>query len=440
MSLNGQSPFAGDEGMTPSPAFVDPLTGLLDRAGLIDWASGGAPASSAVIYIDIDNFRRVNAAHGHIAGDAVLVELARRLREEAGGDALVAHMSGDEFILLIPNADSERALSCARALFDRLHQPVQVERQSIRLTASIGVASVCARGNLEEALRHADVAMTYAKLQGDHPRIHAYSAELRSHAAAQMAIETDLRLALLSGQFELFYQPLVDLSTRATIEVEALLRWRHPERGLLEPASFLLEAEQLGLMCEIGAWVLREACRQGRIWQELRRSGSPIVMAVNLSPAQVRDERLPDALKLILQESGFPPSLLRLEISESIAREDIAPAITAMQRLRELGVLMSLDDFGAGYAGWSFLRHCPIDGIKIDRSLLEARDSDGAGRTDLVEAVLALAAQLGMAVGVEGIERAGQADAMRDLGIRTAQGYFFGHPEPARSISAKLMA
>ena len=413
-------PFAGDDRLTPSPMFVDPLTGLLARDGLIDSASGGTPVPSAVIYIDIDNFRRVNAAHGHVAGDMVLIELAGRLRDAAGSDALVARTSGDEFVVLLPGIGIPEAVNCAHHFFDRLHQPVPVERQSIRLTAAMGVASLCACGNLEEALHQADVAMTYAKLPGSHPRIHAYSEELPRRAAAQMAIETDLRQALVGEQFELFYQPLVDLSTRVTVEVEALLRWRHPERGLLEPAVFLPEAESLGLMREIGAWVLREACRQGASWQELRHPRAPIVIAVNLSPAQVLDDRLPDALEMILRETGFPPSLLRLEISESIAREDIAPAITAMQRLRRLGVLMSLDDFGAGYAGWSFLQHCPIDGIKIDRSLLEARDSSASGRADLVEAVLALAAQLGLAVGVEGIERAGQADAMRDLGEATA--------------------
>lgn len=440
MSLNGQSPYAGDDGLTPSQQTIDPLTGLLAWDGLIDVVSGGAPAPSALIYIDIDNFRRVNAAHGHLAGDGVLVELAGRLRAAVRNDALVARASGDEFVVCLPGIAIDEAVDCAHLLFEQLHQPISVERQSIRLTMSIGVASVCACGNLEDALRRADVAMTYAKLPGDHPRIHAYSEALQHHAAAQMAIETDLRRALLGGQFELFYQPLVNLSTRATVEVEALLRWRHPERGLLEPAVFLPEAESLGLMRDIGAWVLREACWQGRRWQETRVAGPPVVIAVNLSPAQVRDERLPEILGQILQETGFPPSQLRLEISESIAREDIAPAITAMQELRKLGVLMSLDDFGAGYAGWSFLQHCPIDGIKIDRSLLEARDSASAGRTGLLEAVLALATRLGVAVGVEGIERAEQAEAMRDLGVLTAQGYFFGHPEPANVIAARLMA
>jgi EAL domain-containing protein (putative c-di-GMP-specific phosphodiesterase class I) len=287
-------------------------------------------------------------------------------------------------------------------------------------------------------LLQSDVAMSHAKQHRSHCQIKVYSPYMSDLAVEQVRIEAELRDALAFQQLRLFYQPVVDLATSHTNEVEALLRWQHPERGLLEPGDFLPMAEQLGFMSDIGRWVLLVACRQGREWQDAHHGARQVIVAVNLSPAQVRDPNLPDDVRSVLEETGFRPSLLRLEISESVTHEDVVPAIDAINALRKLGVLISLDDFGAGYAGWSFLQHCPIDGIKIDRSLLVARDEANPGHPGMVEAVMAFAAQLRIPVGVEGIERVEQAEAMRNLGIITAQGFYFAHPEPAEVITPSL--
>jgi diguanylate cyclase (GGDEF)-like protein len=437
VSLRGQPPQDGDAEAPPSPQLLDPLTGLLTRDGLIAAASDRVEPGAAVIFLDFDNFRRINAAHGRSAGNAVLADLAQRLREVAPDDALVARTGGDEFIVLLSAGGTAHAQIIAQELLEHASGPVQVGQQLIRLTAAIGIAEVDARSDLEMALLQSDVAMSHAK-QRRNQQITVFSPYMSDQAVERVTIEAELRDALALQQLRLFYQPVVDLATSRTYEVEALLRWQHPERGLLEPSDFLPTAEQLGFMSEIGRWVLLLACRQGREWQDAHPDARQVIVAVNLSPAQVLDPNLPGDVQSVLEETGFRPSLLRLEISESLTHDDVAPAIHAINALRKLGVLISLDDFGAGYSGWSFLQHCPIDGIKIDRSLLVARDDANPGNPGMVEAVMALATQLGIPVGVEGIERVEQAEAMRKLGILTAQGFYYAHPEPAEIITPSL--
>ncbi len=438
MSLIGQPPHDVDAEAPPSPQLLDPLTGLLTRDGLIAAASQQAEPGAAVIFLDFDHFRRINAAHGRSAGDEVLAELAQRFRDISPADALIARTGGDEFIVLLPGGGATHAQVVAQELLEHIGGPVQVGRQAIRLTAAIGIAEINANSDLEAALLQSDVAMSHAKHRHNQRQIKVYSPYMSDLAVERVTIEAELRDALALQQMRVFYQPVVDLATSHTYEVEALLRWQHPERGLLEPGEFLPMAEQLGFMSDIGRWVLLVACRQGREWQDAHPGARQVIVAVNLSPAQVRDPRLPGDVRSVLEETGFRPSLLRLEISESVTHEDVEPAIHAINALRKLGVLISLDDFGAGYAGWSFLQHCPIDGIKIDRSLLTARDEVTLGRPGMVEAVMAFAFQLGIPVGVEGIERVEQAEAMRELGILTAQGYYYARPEPAEIVAQSL--
>jgi diguanylate cyclase (GGDEF)-like protein len=437
VSLIGQPPYDGDAVAPPFPQLTDPITGLLTRDGLIA-ASLRTEAGAAVIFIDFDNFRRINAAHGRSTGNAVLAELARRLRVASPDNALVARMGRDEFIVVLPGGGAEHAQVVAQQLLETTGRPVHVGRQKIRLTAAIGIAEIDASSDLETALLQSDVAMSHAKHRPNQRQIKIYSSYMSELAVERLTIEAELRDALELEQLRLFYQPVVDLATGRIYEVEALLRWQHPERGLLEPGEFLPMAEQLGLMGDIGRWVLLMACRQGRQWQDTHLGARQIMVAVNLSPAQVRDPNLSGDVRAVLEETGFRPSLLRFEISESVTHEDLDPAILAIHALRGLGVLISLDDFGAGYAGWRFLQHCPIDGIKIDRSLLVARDEANPGHPGMVEAVMAFATQLGIPVGVEGIERIEQAEAMHKLGILTAQGFYFAHPEPAEIIAPSL--
>jgi diguanylate cyclase (GGDEF)-like protein len=405
---------------------------------LIAAASRRTAPGAAVILVDFDNFRRINAAHGRSAGNAVLADLAQRLLEVSPDNALVARTGGDEFIVLLPGGGAAYAQVVAQQLLEHTSGPVQIGRQAIRLTAAIGIAEIDAASDLEAALLQSDVAMSHAKHRRNQREIKVYSPYMSDLAVERVTIEAELRDALALQQLRLFYQPVVDLATSQTYEVEALLRWQHPERGLLEPGDFLPMAEQLGFMGDIGRWVLLVACRQGREWQDAYPGARQVIVAVNLSPAQVRDPRLPGDVRSVLEETGFRPSLLRLEISESVTHEDVEPAIHAIHALRKLGVLISLDDFGAGYAGWSFLQHCPIDGIKIDRSLLVARDDANPGHPGMVEAVMAFASHLGIPVGVEGIERSEQAEAMCKLGILTAQGFYYARPEPAEIIAPSL--
>jgi diguanylate cyclase (GGDEF)-like protein len=412
---------------------------LLTREGLLGLLADSPRAGDAtVLYLDFDDFRRINDGFDRTAGDRVLLTMARRLQESVSADAVIARVSGDEFAVVIPGGGMAAARSLAEHLAERLAEPVEFESGAIALTVSIGVAPLKAGESIEHALLRADVAMAHAKDDEIGGQIRPYRPEMSKAANARVAMEAELRLALARGQFRLFYQPLVDLTTFVTYEVEALLRWQHTTRGLLAPSEFLHIADDLGLMSEIGRWVLREACWQGRAWQDRFAGGRQVVVAVNVAPGQFRDAHFADEIMNILDETGFDPALLRLEISETVGQDDIEPAMRLMRQLHPLGVRLSLDDFGAGYSGWSFLQQCPVDAIKIDRSMLEAGSEAARSRPGMVEAMVAFADRLGMPVTIEGVERAEQASAMRSLGISTAQGFFFARPLPADIVAPML--
>lgn len=417
----------------------DSLTGLLTRDGLVA-RMGGAPRAgdAVVLHLDLDDFRRINDGFDRIAGDRVLVTMARRLERAVGAGAIIARVSGDEFIVVTSGGGMAAARALAEHLAAELAAPLDLESGAIALTVSIGVAPVKCGESIESALLRADVAMAHAKDDEIGGQIRPYRPEMSTAANRRVSMEAELRLALARGQFRLFYQPLVDLKTCITYEVEALLRWQHPTRGLLAPPEFLPQADDLGLMGEIGRWVLREACWQGRAWQERFTGGRQVVVAVNVAPGQFRDPRFGQEIIDVLGETGFDPALLRLEISETVGQDDIEPAIRLMRQLHPLGVRLSLDDFGAGYSGWSFLQQCPVDAIKIDRSILEAGGEAARARPGMVEAMVAFADRLGMPVTIEGVERVEQVSAMRSLGISTAQGFFFARPLPADIVAPML--
>lgn len=245
--------------------------------------------------------------------------------------------------------------------------------------------------------------------------------------------ERGIREALRAGQFRLFYQPIVSLQTHVANEVEALIRWDHHDRGTLLPAAFLFHIESDELLREIGRWVLREACVQGRLWQA-ERSDRPLTMAVNLSSSQIRDPQMLNDVARIVEETGFEPESLRLEISESITLDEIDAAVPLVRGLRQMGVGLALDDFGAGNSGWTLLRQSQIDVIKLDQSFISAGECDLAGNLRMVEALVGFASRLGMVVSIEGVERVDQAATMRNLGVQQAQGFYFGHPQPANQV------
>jgi diguanylate cyclase (GGDEF)-like protein len=425
--------------MGAQPDVRDMLTGLLNRSGLVSQFAGlNRSAEAVALYLDFDNFRRINDGFNRSAGDRVLVTMARRMEQAVGAGTVIARVGGDEFVVIVPGGGMAAARALAEHLVDFLATPVEIESGTIALTVSIGVASINPAEPIEDALLRADVAMAHAKDDEIGGQIRPYRAEMSKAANDRLAMETELRAALARGQFRLFYQPLVDLKTCVTYEVEALLRWQHPTRGLLSPPEFLHMADDLGMMGEIGRWVLREACWQGRAWQERFAGGRQVVVAVNIAPGQIRDPRFPQEVIEVLDETGFDPALLRLEISETVGQDDIDPAIRLMRQLHPLGIRLSLDDFGAGYSGWSFLQQCPIDAIKIDRSMLEAGGESARSRPGMVEAMVAFADRLGMPVTIEGVERAEQVRAMRSLGISTAQGFFFARPLPADVVAPML--
>jgi len=422
----------------PAPSH-DSLTGLLTHAGLLAAAKAlprPADADASVVMLDLDHFRHINTTFSRLAGDRVLETVAQRIAASVPDDGLVARFGDDEFAIVLPRGGEAGGRELANRLVGRIARPVEIDGQPIVLSASVGVAGVRSDEPLEFALRRAGAAISHAKEEPGQ-RVRPYRPEMAAAMRRRFTLEGELRQAMAAGQFRLHYQPLVDLATHVTSEVEALIRWQHPQRGLLQPGEFLPDAEAAGLMREIGRWVLREACRQGRRWQE-QSGGQRLIMAVNLSPSQFRDPRLLDDMTVILDETGFDPTLLRLEISESVTQEDIEPACGLMRQARELGIRLALDDFGAGYAGWTFIQRCAIDTIKLDRSLL-ADTSDGPiAPARMVEAMLAFARHLNVPVSIEGVERADQAFAMRMLGIATAQGFYFSEPLPPELIAPML--
>jgi diguanylate cyclase (GGDEF)-like protein len=416
----------------------DALTGLLTHAGLVTTGRRRQPvADGAVVILDLDNFRHINTAFSRPDGDRVLKLMARRVEASVPQHALVGRIGGDEFAVVLPAGGVAAGRALGQHLAERIAEPLDVHGRQIAISASVGTAGISRDEPLEQAIGRAGTAMADAKEQEPGRRVRPYHPEMELALQRRFDLEGDLRRAVAGGQFRLHYQPLVDLATNVTTEVEALIRWQHPTRGMLMPQEFLPSAEAAGLTREIGRWVLREACRQGRLWHD-QLGGRRVVMAVNLSPGQFRDQGLLDDIATILNDTGFDPTLLRLEISESVTQDDIEPAVLLMQRVRQLGVRLALDDFGAGYAGWTFIQRCPIDAIKIDRSLLYEQPDALIDRSRMVEAIMAFARHLGVPVSIEGIERPEQAFAMRTLGISTAQGYYFAEPQPAHLIMPML--
>jgi diguanylate cyclase (GGDEF)-like protein len=426
----------------------DPLTHLNNRSFFLDCLTealtrqrGRASESLAVMLIDLDGFKLFNESFGHAVGDQILIETASRFQGElaepgspggcAFGSPVLARMGGDEFaVLLHAVADAGCAETVAKGLLSSLARPFALPGSQIAISASMGIA-LAAGGSTTapEFLDEAELAMSRAKEMGRNRWV-VFDSAMRQRAQARMAIALDLRHAIEREQLAVFYQPKVHLPTRSVVGFEALMRWRHPEYGLLSPAEFIPIAEQTGLIAALGTWILRQACTQLKFWQTHFPSTPPLSMNVNLSVKQLADAQLVPNVESILAETGIPPDSLKLELTESALVSEIESVKDVLSRLRALHVGLKLDDFGTGYSSLSYLRTLHFDSLKIDRSFVNRLDADAETRA-IVETILNLARNLHMTVVAEGIETEEQLAHLVDLGCDVGQGFLFSKPVAA---------
>ncbi|MGZ4400607.1 MAG: putative bifunctional diguanylate cyclase/phosphodiesterase, partial [Gaiellaceae bacterium] len=424
-------------------ALHDALTGLpnralfLDRLGHALLRTRRTSTQLSVLFVDLDHFKLANDGLGHLAGDAVLVEVARRLCGAARAEDTVARFGGDEFTILCEDAGEAEASSVAERVRVALAAPFSHEGQPFQQTASIGIRVGDGRppSTPELMLRDADLALYTAKERGG-ARAELFDAAVHTRTLDLIAVEQELRLALSRDELCLHYQPEVDLETGRIVAVEALLRWRHPTRGLLAPDAFIPAAEQCGLIVPVGDWVIRTACSRLAAWRQAGIADG-IRMAVNVSARQLSRPELPETVASALAGAELEPSALCLEITESAIIEDPEVALANLDAIKQQGVLIALDDFGVGFSFSHIHSLPPVDTIKIDRSFIAGlgrSDSDGA----VITAVLGLARSLGLTAIAEGIETEDQSVRLRGLGCFIGQGFLFSRPRPAEQIESLL--
>jgi diguanylate cyclase (GGDEF)-like protein len=396
----------------------------------LDQASG---KRVGVLYLDLDLFKNVNDSFGHPVGDRLLKEVAARLSTAVRGANLAARLGGDEFaVILAADVTPNEASACAGLLIDLLKAPYEIDGQEMVIGASIGIALSPGDGTTsEELMRNADMALYRAKSDGGSVH-HFFEREMDLQAQKRRDMELDLRRAFANGEFELHYQPLVSIASDRISGFESLLRWHHPDKGMISPAEFIPVAEDIGLITQLGEWVLRVACSEAVKWPV------DVKVAVNLSPAQFRSRNLVQVVISALAQSGLSPKRLELEITESIFLAETDANLAILHQLRELGVSISMDDFGTGYSSLSYLRSFPFDKIKIDRSFVK----DLAGRPDcvaIVRAISGLGRSLNITTTAEGVETEDQLAWLRAEGCNEVQGFLFSAARPAAEI-AKLLA
>ncbi|HJV87524.1 MAG TPA: EAL domain-containing protein [Noviherbaspirillum sp.] len=416
----------------------DSLTGMLNRNGMMTHfaqqveAARAADRQISVLFIDLDRFKTVNDTLGHLAGDQLLVSAADRLLRQLREGDVAARLGGDEFTVLLEEPPSSTmAGELAERVIASMAQPFMIDGQEMFVTASIGIACYPADGHdADTLLKNADVAMYRAKQRGRNT-YQFFTADMNTRAFEQLLLENSLRHALERGEFELHYQPQIDAATGSIAGVEALIRWRHPELGLVLPGTFISLAEQNGLIVPIGAWALQEACRQGKAWLDTGfRFGH---VAVNLSAKQFSSGDLLDTIRGALDRSGLPASMLELEITESTIMHNPSEALLLLERIRDMGVALSIDDFGTGYSSLASLKQYPLDSLKIDRSFVKGIPGD-ADDIAITEAIIAIARKMRLKVVAEGVETAEQSDFLRKAGCDMAQGYLLGRPMSAADL------
>jgi diguanylate cyclase (GGDEF)-like protein len=437
---------------------ADPLTGLPNRVLFMDRleqlmrrAKSSGHHAFAVFFLDIDRFKIINDSLGHAAGDELLVGVSHRLEQSLrssdtvarfGSDCTLARLGGDEFTILLDRVRTEAdARIVAERLLSEVTRPFEVQGRTVVVSMSIGIVMAASRYEQpEEMIRDADTAMYRAKALGK-ARCEVFDTSMLAAAEERLLIESGLRHALERNEFEIHYQPIVTLPGARLAGFEALLRWRHPLRGILPPDQFIPTAEETGLIIPIGEWVLRQACRQMREWDEEFSECSNLVINVNLSAKQCLDPALVGLVGRVLEETGLTPQRLKLEITESIVLEDSAIVLEIFNGLHGIGVQLGLDDFGMGYSALSYLQRLPLQTLKIDRSFVNAiRET---GNTEIIRAIISLASGLSMDVIAEGVETADQAAQLTEMACEFGQGFHFYRPltpEGAKTVLAALFS
>jgi diguanylate cyclase (GGDEF)-like protein/PAS domain S-box-containing protein len=387
----------------------------------------------AVLYLDVDRFKYVNDSLGHVIADRVLQSVASRLRTSVRASDMVSRQGGDEFVILLSEVgDAPDAAVSAEKILLAVRTLHRIDQYDLHLTASIGIVTYPADGtDAETLMKNADFAMYHAKDSGRN-NYQFFRADMNLRALERQSLETDLRVALENREFELHYQPKVNLETGAITAVEALLRWHHPLRGFVPPAHFIPVAEACGVIVPIGRWVLSEACRQSRAWRDAGLP--PLRVAINVSPLELREKDFVATVRTILARVGLDPLYLELELTETFLMQDAAVTVEVLRALKELGVTLALDDFGTGYSSLSHLQRFPIDTLKIDRSFVRdlATNADAAS---IVSAVIAMGESLHKRVVAEGVETQEQVAFLQQHGCPEAQGYYFSRPVDAAQLA-----
>ena len=423
-------------------AYHDALTRLPNRRLFQDRVSHALtrterhPARLAVLFIDLDGFKDVNDSLGHGAGDQLLCKVAERFTACLRSSDTAARLGGDEFAILLEDLNGpDDAAALAERLIDALSAPFLVADHDTRVGASIGIALNEPNDTTESLLRNADVAMYSVKAAG-RARFDFYAADMLTSVVDRVQLGQELRVALEQREFVVYYQPMVEMATGAIRGLEALVRWDHPQRGVLVPADFLDVAEETGVITAIGQFVLETACTQMASWN-LRLRDKPLRVSVNLSPTQVLHPGMVDAVAATLATTGLDPEMLVLELTEAVMIQDKDAAARQLQQLKELGVHLAIDDFGTGYSSLAYLRQLPFDILKIDKGFIDGV-THGSTESALTRAILTLAETLHMTGVAEGVEEAAQASRLQELGCRFAQGYLFSRPVPAQQIEELL--
>ncbi|HEX6099172.1 MAG TPA: EAL domain-containing protein [Thermoanaerobaculia bacterium] len=424
-------------------AYHDAVTGLANRHLFQEHLSLAVALAQrrhkqvAVLFLDLDHFKVINDSLGHSVGDGLLREVARRLKEAVRDGDTVARVGGDEFTIVLQDVSHPReAAAVAQKVLRTVAEPMAIHGHRLFVTTSIGITVFPDDGtDAETLLKNADTAMYRAKAEGRNT-FQMSTRELNRSTQERMTVENGLHVALEAGEFALLYQPQIDVETMSIVGMEALLRWRHPERGVILPEDFIGIAEERGLILKIGEWVLRQACRDARRFHD--RGLKNFRVAVNLSARQFRDRSLGAAVQSALQESGIPAESLELEITESVAMENVVLTMSTLEEFRRAGVTIAIDDFGTGHSSLSYLKRFPLDALKIDRAFvsdLPDKFEDAA----IVSSVIQLANGLGLRVVAEGVETAEQLEFLKDAGCREVQGYYFSHPVTIDAVASLVL-
>jgi diguanylate cyclase (GGDEF)-like protein len=426
-------------------ALHDGLTGLPNRVCFVERlrhagerARRNRESAFAVLFLDLDYFKVINDSFGHLAGDELLAEVARRLSGGLRSVDTLARLGGDEFALLLEEVnDPSDAARVAERLQCALRGPIIVGGSEVFTSASIGIAlSSCTEDCSQNLLRSADLAMYRAKEHG-RSRFEVFDPAMHTAAMERLRLEMDLRRALERDQLILHYQPVVSLHTGSLVAVEALIRWEHPERGLIPPADFIPIAERTGLIADIGRWVLARACEQLKSWERVFGYEAPQSVWINVSPKQFAQRDLASQVAQVFSSLSFEPRRIKFEITESIMLENIDQATRTLNELRALGVQVFMDDFGTGYSSLTYLGRLPLDGIKVDRSFVGKMGADER-QSQLVRTIVTLIRNLGLEPIAEGVETDHQANLLREMGCAFAQGFVFSRPVPPRKIDELL--